>query len=138
MGRHSFSMKKRLIHFSISLPNKSHAISVKCLQGRVLRHVDTIHHWKTGLCRVLFIGALGKSIFCRVPHSANQYFAECRTRQNKALGKGAFAECQTLGKAWLSAKLGFAECRGTRQRSHSAKGGRPETAATCRQILPSA
>ena len=60
-------------------------------------------------------------------HSAKQYFAECRTRQNKA-----------LGKAWLSAKLGFAECRGTRQKSHSAKGGRPVTAATCRQILPSA
>ena len=42
-------------------------------------------------------------------HSAKQYFAECHTRQNKALGKGGFAECQAPGKAWLSAKLGFAE-----------------------------
>ena len=32
-------------------------------------------------------------------HSAKQYFAECRTRQNKALGKGGFAECQALDKA---------------------------------------
>ena len=71
-------------------------------------------------------------------HSTKQYFAECRTRQNKALGKGGFAECQALGKSWLLAKLGFAECRDTRQKSHSAKGGRPVTAATCRQILPSA
>jgi len=32
-------------------------------------------------------------------HSAKQYFAECRTRQNKALGKGGFAECLALGKS---------------------------------------
>jgi len=71
-------------------------------------------------------------------HSAKKYFAECRTRQNKALGKRGFAERHALGKAWLSANLGFAECRGTRQKSHSAKGGRPVTAGICRQTLPSA
>ena len=70
-------------------------------------------------------------------HSAKKYFAECRTRQNKALGKRGFAERYALGKAWLSANLGFAECRGTRQKSHSAKGGRPVTAGICRQTLPS-
>ena len=71
-------------------------------------------------------------------HSAKKYFAECHTRQNKALGKRGFAERHALGKAWLSANLGFAECRDTQQKSHSAKGGRPVTAGICRQTLPSA
>ena len=73
---------------------------------------------------------------CTLPSAWD--FAECRTQQNKALGKGGFAERHALGKAWLSANQGFAECRGTRQKSHSAKGGRPMTAGICRQTLPSA
>jgi hypothetical protein len=60
-------------------------------------------------------------------HSVKEYFVECCTRQNIA-----------LGKAWHSANLVFAECRSTWQTLHSAKGGWAITAATCRQILPSA
>ena len=55
---------------------------------------EITHHGKLDfaeclrLCQVFLSG-----------HSATQYFAECRTRQNKALSKGGFAECQALGKA---------------------------------------
>jgi hypothetical protein len=58
-------------------------------------------------------------------HSAKQYFAERRTRQNIALGKAGFAECLALGKAWHSANPALG------------KRWLAVTVATCRQILPS-
>ena len=70
--------------------------------------------------------------------SANQYFAECSTRQNFALGKDSFAECQTLGKILHSAKLYFAECQALGKASRSAKFRCTVTAVAYCQILPSA
>ena len=56
---------------------------------------DGYHHWKTGLCRV---SETLPSAFYRGTRQSN-------ILPNAALGKGGFAECQALGKAWLSAKL---------------------------------
>ena len=47
----------------------------------------------------------------KIGHSANTFFAECRTRQRIALGKEFFAERRALGKQGHSAKDFFAECQ---------------------------
>ena len=81
---------------------KGRPATSKCLVKK--REKDKLHYWKTVLCRV---SETLPSVFYR------------GTRQNKALDKGGFAECQTLGKAGLSAKLGFAAALGkdpTRQK----------------------
>jgi len=86
------------------------------------------------LCRVLFIGTLGKEKFCRVPHSAKSSTRQrwlCRapcTRQSLALGKSRLCRVPRhsakvpLGKRWPARDGGhlpsdFAECLtdGTRQ-----------------------
>ena len=86
------------------------------------------------LCRVLFIGTLGKETFCRVPHSAKSSTRQrwlCRalcTRQSLALGKSRLCRVPRhsakvpLGKRWPARDGGhlpsdFAECLtdGTRQ-----------------------
>jgi len=66
---------------------------------------------------------------CKISwHSAKQYFAECSTRQNFALGKAGFAECQSqaLGKSGL--------CRGLSGARQNLAGPwrRPPTVRFCR------
>ena len=75
------------------------------------------------LCRVLKLG-----------HSAKSFFAECRTRQSKALGKELFVECLMLDTVRHSAKMPFAECQTLGKPLHSAK----RDGDTHREPLPSA
>ena len=96
------------------------------------------------------------------PFALGKGFAQCSTRQSPLgkifLGKGSLPSAfyrgtrqsnilpsAALGKIKHSAKVALPSARhsvnpGCRQNwaRHSAKGGRPVTAATCRQILPSA
>ena len=116
---------------------KSSLHSAKALPSVALGKVRSAKIFSAkGLCRVLFIGALGKIIFlkkvlCRVPpprHSARFflfflkiYFAECPcpgTRQSFFLFflNNFFAECPCLGTrqriSEFFLKKYFAECRG--------------------------